>query len=83
MANDDVCSAPPLAERAKRRGVAGEIFMWKIGGGAKAAVGGSLAEVQAVAQKAVDACRSVGVGLGPCTLPAVGGHPNSRSNRGG
>lgn len=73
VANDDVCSAP-LAERAKRRGVAGEIFMWKIGG-AKAAVGGSLAEVQAVAQKAVDACRSVGVGLGPCTLPAVG-HPN-------
>ncbi len=73
VANDDVCSAP-LAERAKRRGVAGEIFMWKIGG-AKAAVGGLLAEVQAVAQKAVDACRSVGVGLGPCTLPAVG-HPN-------
>ena len=73
VANDDVCSAP-LAERAKRRGVAGEIFMWKIGG-AKAALGGSLAQVQAVAQKAVDACRSVGVGLGPCTLPAVG-HPN-------
>ncbi|MDQ7778075.1 MAG: dihydroxyacetone kinase subunit DhaL [Paracoccus aminovorans] len=73
VANDDVCSAP-LAERAKRRGVAGEIFMWKIGG-ARAAQGGSLAEVQAVAQKAIDACRSVGVGLGPCTLPAVG-HPN-------
>lgn len=73
VANDDVCSAP-LAEREKRRGVAGEIFMWKIGG-AKAALGGSLTEVQAAAQKAIDACRSVGVGLGPCTLPAVG-HPN-------
>jgi dihydroxyacetone kinase len=73
VANDDVCSAP-LAEREKRRGVAGEIFMWKIGG-AKAATGASLAEVQAAAQKAIDACRSVGVGLGPCTLPAVG-HPN-------
>lgn len=73
VANDDVCSAPP-EERAKRRGVAGEIFMWKIGG-AKAAQGGSLAQVQAAAQKAIDACRSVGVGLGPCTLPAVG-HPN-------
>lgn len=73
VANDDVCSAPP-AERAKRRGVAGEIFMWKIGG-ARAALGGSLVEVQAAAQKAIDACRSVGVGLGPCTLPAVG-HPN-------
>ena len=73
VANDDVCSAPP-EERAKRRGVAGETFMWKIGG-AKAAQGGSLAQVQAAAQKAIDACRSVGVGLGPCTLPAVG-HPN-------
>jgi dihydroxyacetone kinase len=73
VANDDVCSAP-MSERDKRRGVAGEIFMWKIGG-AKAAQGAPLAEVQAAAQKAIDACRSVGVGLGPCTLPAVG-HPN-------
>ncbi len=73
VANDDVCSAPP-EERAKRRGVAGEIFMWKIGG-AKASEGATLEEVQAAAQKAIDACRSVGVGLGPCTLPAVG-HPN-------
>ncbi|MDV7145575.1 dihydroxyacetone kinase subunit DhaK [Tropicimonas sp. TH_r6] len=73
VANDDVCSAPP-EERAKRRGVAGEIFMWKIGG-AKASTGASLEEVQGAAQKAIDACRSVGVGLGPCTLPAVG-HPN-------
>ena len=39
VANDDVLSAP-LAEREKRRGVAGEIFMWKIGG-AKAALGGA------------------------------------------
>ena len=30
VANDDVPSAP-LAERAKRRGVAGEILMWKVG----------------------------------------------------
>ena len=73
IANDDVCSAS-LDERDKRRGVAGEIFMWKCGG-ARAAEGGSLDEVQAAAQKAVDSCRSVGVGLGPCTLPAVG-HPN-------
>ncbi|MGH0250228.1 dihydroxyacetone kinase subunit DhaK [Sinorhizobium meliloti] len=75
VANDDVCSAPP-EERAKRRGVAGEIFMWKIGG-AKAAAGASLEEVRAAAQKAIDNCRSIGVGLGPCTLPAVG-HPNFR-----
>src|SRR6202012_758421 len=73
VANDDVSSAP-LSEREKRRGVAGEIFMWKCGA-AKAALGGSLKEVQAVAQKAIDNCRSIGVGLAPCTLPAVG-HPN-------
>lgn len=73
VANDDVCSAP-FEERHKRRGVAGEIFMWKVGG-AKAATGASLEEVRATAQRAIDNCRSVGVGLGPCTLPAVG-HPN-------
>ncbi|NTF91106.1 dihydroxyacetone kinase subunit DhaK [Agrobacterium rhizogenes] len=73
VANDDVCSAPP-EEREKRRGVAGEIFMWKIGG-AKASTGASLEEVRAISQRAIDNCRSVGIGLGPCTLPAVG-HPN-------
>ncbi|MDB6178412.1 dihydroxyacetone kinase subunit DhaL [Paracoccus sp. Z330] len=73
VATDDVCSAA-ATEREKRRGVAGEIFMWKIGG-ARAALGGSLEEVIAVSQKAIDSTRSVGVGLGPCTLPAVG-HPN-------
>ncbi|MGO6747310.1 dihydroxyacetone kinase subunit DhaK [Rhizobium ruizarguesonis] len=73
VANDDVCSAP-IAEREKRRGVAGEIFMWKIGA-AKAAQGASLEDVRATAQRAIDSCRSIGVGLGPCTLPAVG-HPN-------
>ncbi|NLS07236.1 dihydroxyacetone kinase subunit DhaK [Rhizobium sp. P32RR-XVIII] len=73
VANDDVCSASP-EEREKRRGVAGEIFMWKCGA-AKAAEGAGLEEVQATAQKAIDNCRSIGVGLGPCTLPSVG-HPN-------
>lgn len=73
VANDDVASAPK-DQREKRRGVAGEIFMWKAGG-AKAAAGASLDEVIATAQKAIDHTRSVGIGLTPCTLPAVG-HPN-------
>jgi len=73
VANDDVASAPK-DEREKRRGVAGEILMWKVGG-AKAAAGASLDEVIAAAQKAIDNTRSVGVGLSPCTLPAVG-HAN-------
>ena len=38
-------------------------------------MGGTLEEVRAAAQKAIDNCRSIGVGLWPCTLPAVG-HPN-------
>lgn len=73
VANDDVPSAPQ-DQREKRRGVAGEILMWKAGG-AKAALGGTLDEVIAAAQKAIDNTRSVGIGLSPCTLPAVG-HPN-------
>jgi len=73
VANDDVASAPN-DERGKRRGVAGEVLMWKAGG-AKAALGGTLDEVIAAAQKAIDLTRSVGIGLSPCTLPAVG-HPN-------
>lgn len=73
VANDDVASAPK-DQREKRRGVAGEVFMWKCGG-AKAAKGGNLDEVIAAAQKAIDNTRSIGIGLAPCTLPAVG-HPN-------
>jgi dihydroxyacetone kinase-like protein len=70
VANDDVPSAPKT-EREKRRGVAGEVLMWKIGG-AKATSGAPLDEVIRAAQKAIDATRSVGVGLTPCTIPAVG-----------
>lgn len=73
VANDDVASAPK-DQRDKRRGVAGEVLMWKIGG-AKANLGGNLDEVIAATQKAIDHTRSVGIGLTPCTLPAVG-HPN-------
>lgn len=73
VANDDVASAPK-DQREKRRGVAGEVLMWKVGG-AKASQGAGLDEVVAAAQKAIDNTRSVGIGLTPCTLPAVG-HPN-------
>ena len=70
VANDDVPSAPK-GQEAKRRGVAGEILMWKAGA-AKAAKGGSLEEVIAAAQKAINNTRSIGVGLTPCTIPEVG-----------
>lgn len=73
VANDDVPSAP-VSDIKKRRGVAGEILMWKIGG-AMAAMGGDLSEVLSVAQKAIDNTRSMGIGLSPCTIPEVG-HSN-------
>jgi dihydroxyacetone kinase-like protein len=70
VANDDVPSASKT-EKDKRRGVAGEVLMWKVAG-AKADMGGTLDEVIAVAQKAIDNTCSVGIGLSPCTIPAVG-----------
>ena len=73
VANDDVPSAP-RGEEEQRRGVAGEILMWKVGG-AKAAMGASLDDVIAISQKAMDNTRSMGVGLSSCTIPEVG-HPN-------
>jgi phosphoenolpyruvate---glycerone phosphotransferase subunit DhaK len=73
VANDDVPSAPK-DEREKRRGVAGEILMWKVGA-AKAAMGANLDEVITAAQKAIDNTRSMGIGLSPCAIPEVG-HPN-------
>lgn len=70
VANDDVPSAPAGSE-ADRRGVAGEILMWKVGA-AKAAMGASLDEVIEVAQRTMDQTRSMGFGLSPCIIPAVG-----------
>ena len=67
---DDVASAAP-AERAKRRGVAGMVYAFKIAG-ARAAEGASLQEVTAAARKAADACRSIGVALTPCVVPESG-----------
>lgn len=48
--------------------------MWKVGG-AKAAQGADLDVVAAAARKAIDHTRSIGAGLGPCTIPA-NGKPN-------
>jgi len=69
VANDDVASAP-AHEREKRRGVAGEVLMWKVGG-AKAAMGADLDKVVAAARKAMNHTRSIGVGLTPCVLPTA------------
>lgn len=70
VANDDVPSAPK-DKLEDRRGVAGEVLMWKIAG-TMAAKGADLDDVIRVAQKAIDNTRSIGVGLTPCIIPEVG-----------
>ena len=67
---DDVASAPP-AEAKKRRGVAGMVYAFKIAG-ARADERASLDEVTRTAQKAADACRSIGFALTPCIVPQAG-----------
>jgi dihydroxyacetone kinase len=70
---DDVASAPP-GRRAERRGIAGIFFGYRIAG-ACAATGADLDTVTAVASRALERTRSVGVAVAPCILPTVG-HPN-------
>ena len=67
---DDIVSAPK-EEAAKRRGVAGMIYAFKIAGGC-ADTKADLGEVTRVAQKAADACRSIGMALTPCIVPQAG-----------
>ncbi|MEG1516202.1 MAG: dihydroxyacetone kinase subunit DhaK [Clostridia bacterium] len=70
IANDDVASEYPET----RRGMTGEVLLWKIGGAA-AAMGYDLDGVAAVSQKAMDRIRSIGVGLASCIIPEEG-RPN-------
>jgi dihydroxyacetone kinase-like protein len=70
ISTDDVASAPK-GEEEKRRGVVGSILCWKVAG-AKAEMGGSLAECKAVADRLNGNTRTIGVALAPCTVPAKG-----------
>ena len=67
---DDVASAPP-ERAAKRRGIAGIHFLYKIAG-ARAAEGATLDEVEAVTRRAAAGLRTMGVALSSCTLPEAG-----------
>ena len=67
---DDVASAP-AASAARRRGVAGIAFLYKVAG-ARAEEGGTLEQVVAVVQRAETGLRSMGVALSPCVVPAAG-----------
>lgn len=70
VTNDDVAVKDSLYTIG-RRGVAGTIFVHKIAG-ALAEEGGTLDEVQAVAQKVIDNVRTMGAAIEPCTVPAAG-----------
>ncbi len=66
---DDVASAP-ADEHAKRRGIAGDLAVFKIAGAA-AEAGLSLDEVERVARLANDRTVSFGVAFAGCTLPGA------------
>ena len=70
LGTDDVLSAP-RGKEATRRGVAGLFFAYKTAGAA-AERGDDLEKVRSVAQRTVDATRTMGVGLSPTILPAAG-----------
>lgn len=70
LVSDDVVSAT-IEEREKRRGTGGLIYAYKIAG-AKSDTMAGLDEVTRVAQRAADACCSVGMALTPCIVPQAG-----------
>lgn len=70
LLTDDVASAPK-GEEARRRGVAGLVYAYKIAGAAAEKLL-PLAEVTRLAQKTVDNTRTMGVALTPCIVPEAG-----------
>ena len=67
LVTDDIWSAPP-DEFEKRRGIAGDLTVFKIAGAA-AEEGADLDEVERLARHANDRTRSFGVAFDGCTLP--------------
>lgn len=68
LVTDDVVSSTEIKDR---RGVAGDVFVFKAAA-AKAAMGADLDAVKAAAEKANANTRSMGVALSSATLPATG-----------
>ncbi|BCW62923.1 dihydroxyacetone kinase family protein [Arthrobacter sp. StoSoilB22] len=69
---DDISSAP-LAEKHKRRGIAGDLTVFKVAAAA-AESGYSIDAVVEIAERANDRTRSFGVAFTGCTLPGAD-HP--------
>ncbi len=70
VANEDVANSNPK----QRRGMTGEVLLWKIGGAA-ASLGYGLDDVVKASKKALSRMRTIGIGLASCTIPEVG-RPN-------
>lgn len=69
VVTDDVASAP-AAESHKRRGIAGDLAVFRIAGSA-AGAGLPLVEVAGLAQRANNRTRTFGVAFSGCTLPGA------------
>lgn len=69
---DDISSAP-LAERTKRRGIAGDLTVFKVAAAA-AEAGYAMDRIMEIAERANDRTRSFGVAFTGCTLPGAD-HP--------
>ena len=67
LTTDDIASAP-VEEKEKRRGVAGNFFIFKIAGAAADEMM-TLNEVERIARHANDRTFTMGVALSPCSLP--------------
>ncbi|MCQ0986676.1 bifunctional sugar-binding transcriptional regulator/dihydroxyacetone kinase subunit DhaK [Jiella marina] len=67
LSTDDVASAP-LDQKEKRRGVAGNFFIFKVTGAAADKMW-SMDECERIAKKANSRTFTVGVALAPCSLP--------------
>jgi dihydroxyacetone kinase len=68
--SDDVASGPP-SDPDRRRGIAGDIIVFKCAGAA-AERGDSFDDVERIAAKANRATRSMGVALAACEVPGAG-----------
>ncbi|MFK0006537.1 dihydroxyacetone kinase family protein [Paenarthrobacter sp. NPDC090520] len=66
---DDISSAP-VAEKHKRRGIAGDLTVFKVAAAA-AEAGHSMDSVVEIAERANDRTRSFGVAFTGCTLPGA------------
>lgn len=69
LVTDDISSAP-AGELHRRRGIAGDLAVFKVAGVA-ADAGRSLGVVAGLASRANERCRSLGVAFSGCTLPGA------------